>query len=116
MLRYPVLRFPDFDKDFYLSTDASDFAISGVLEQKHDNDFHPIAFISRQLNKAGRNYSTTEKECLTITWSFEHLRCYLLSHFTHVMTDHLPLKGIFKSTNPGGRLTRWSLKLSAYDF
>ena len=32
------------------------------------------------------------------------------------MTDHLPLKGIFKSTNPGGRLTRWSLKLSAYDF
>ena len=67
LLRYPVLRFSDFDKDFYLSTDASDFAISGVLEQKHDNDFHPIAFISRQLNKAERNYSTTEKECLAIT-------------------------------------------------
>ena len=32
------------------------------------------------------------------------------------MTDHLPLKGIFKSTNPGGRLTRWSLKLTEYDF
>ena len=86
------------------------------LEQNHGNDFHPIAFISRQLNKAERNYSTTEKECLAITWSFENLRRYLLGHFTHVMTDHLPLKGIFKSTNPGGRLTRWSLKLSAYDF
>ena len=116
LLQYPVLRYPDFSKDFYLSTDASDFAISGVLEQKYGNDFHPIAFISRQLNKAERNYSTTEKECLAIVWSFENLRCYLLGHFTHVMTDHLPLKGIFKSTNPGGRLTRWSLKLSTYDF
>ena len=116
LLNFPVLRYPDFKKDFYLSTDASDLAISGVLEQKYGNDFHPIAFISRQLNKAERNYSTTEKECLAISWSFENLRCYLLGHFTHVMTDHLPLKGIFKSTNPGGRLTRWSLKLSAYDF
>ena len=116
LLTYPVLRYPDFNKDFYLTTDASDFAISGILEQKFGEDLHPIAFISRQLNKAERNYSTTEKECLAITWSFENLRCYLLGHFTHVMTDHLPLKGIFKSTNPGGRLTRWSLKLSAYDF
>ena len=116
LLKFPVLNFPDFGKEFYLSTDAIDFAISGVLEQKYGDDFHPIAFISRQLNKAERNYSTTEKECLAIAWSFENLRCYLLGHFTHVMTDHLPLKGIFQSTNPGGRLTRWSLKLSEFDF
>ena len=116
LLKFPVLKFPDFGKEFYLSTDASDFAISGVLEQKYGDDFHPIAFISRQLDKAERNYSTTEKECLAIAWSFENLRCYLIGHFTHVMTDHLPLKGIFQSTNPGGRLTRWSLKLSEFDF
>ena len=116
LLHYPVLRFPDFSKDFYLSTDASDFAISAVLEQKHDDTLHPIAFISRQLNKAERNYSTTEKECLAIFWAFESLRCYLVGHFTHVITDHLPLRGVFKATNPGGRLTRWSLKLSGYDF
>ena len=64
LLKFPVLKFPDFDKEFYLSTDASDFAISGVLEQKYGDDFHPIAFISRQLNKAERNYSTTEKNVL----------------------------------------------------
>ena len=111
-----VLRFPDFEKDFYLSTDASDFAISGVLEQKHGDDFHPVAFISRNLNVAEKNYSVTEKEALAITWSFETLRVYLYGHKTHVMTDHLPLKGVFKSTSPGGRLTRWSLKLSEFDF
>ena len=116
LLNYPVLRFPDFTKEFFLSTDASDFAISAVLEQQHGDDLHPVAFISRQLNKAERNYSTTEKECLAIYWSFENLRCYLTGHFTHVITDHLPLRGVFKATNPGGRLTRWSLKLSAYDF
>ena len=116
LVNYPVLRFPDFTKDFFLSTDASDFAISAVLEQQHGTDLHPVAFISRQLNKAERNYSTTEKECLAIYWAFEKLRCYLLGHFTHVITDHLPLRGLFKATNPGGRLTRWSLKLSAYDF
>ena len=116
LLHYPVLRFPDFTKDFFLSTDASDFAISAVLEQQHGDDLHPVAYISRQLNKAERNYSTTEKECLAIYWAFENLRCYLVGHFTHVITDHLPLRGVFKATNPGGRLTRWSLKLAAYDF
>ena len=116
LLNYPVLRFPDFTKDFFLSTDASDFAISAVLEQQHGNDLLPIAFISRQLSKAERSYSTTEKECLAIFWALEHLRCYLLGHRTHVLTDHQPLRGVFKATNPGGRLTRWSLKLSAYDF
>ena len=116
LVKYPVLRFPDFTKDFYLSTDASDFAISAVLEQQHGDELHPVAFISRQLNKAERNYSTTEKECLAIYWAFENLKTYLLGHRTHVLTDHQPLRDIFKATNPGGRLTRWSLKLSAYDF
>ena len=42
LLNFPVLRFPNFIKDLYLSTDASDFAISAVLEQKHGNDLHPV--------------------------------------------------------------------------
>ena len=38
LVKYPVLRFPEFTKDFYLSTDASDFAISAVLEQQHGDE------------------------------------------------------------------------------
>lgn len=116
LVHYPVLRFPDFSKDFILSTDASQFAVSAVLEQQYGSKLHPVAFISRRLNSAETRYSTTEREALAIFWAFENLKCYLTGHFTHVITDHLPLRSIFKATNPGGRLTRWALKLSNYDF
>ena len=66
---HPILLFPDFDKPFMLTTNASDTAIGAVLSQEKDNFDHPVAYLSRSLNKAERNYSTTEKECLTVLYA-----------------------------------------------
>jgi hypothetical protein len=62
----PVLQVPDFDKEFVLVTDASDYAISAMLNQRVGQDLAPISYYSRLLSAAERNYSTYEKECLAV--------------------------------------------------
>lgn len=58
----PVLVYPDFEKIFTLTTYAPNYAIGSVLSQ----DNHPIAYYSRTLNSPEQNYSTMEKEILSI--------------------------------------------------
>ncbi|KAG9459075.1 hypothetical protein H6P81_003583 [Aristolochia fimbriata] len=52
----PVLQLADFNKPFQVLTDASDFAIGGMLEQ----DGHPIAYESRKLNETERRYTVQD--------------------------------------------------------
>ena len=59
----PVLARPDLSLPFTLQTDASDYAIAGVITQVFDGGEHSIYFVSRTLSKAERNYTVTEKEC-----------------------------------------------------
>lgn len=62
----PILQYPDFSKSFNLTTDASGYAIIGVLSQRPIGKDLPTAYASRLLNSAEQNYSTIEKECLAI--------------------------------------------------
>ena len=75
-----LLAHPNFDQPFTLQTDASNHGLGAVLLQ---TDCHgqkkAVAFISRTLTPAERNYSTTEKELLAIVWSFQRLHPYLHS-------------------------------------
>jgi hypothetical protein len=61
----PILQYPDFTKEFILTTDASNQGEIG-------KDL-PIAYASRNLNQAEKNYSTSEKELLAIVWRIKHL-------------------------------------------
>jgi len=54
--RAPVLRLPDFSKTFILACDASNSALGAVLSQRHFGTELPVAYASRTLNKAERNY------------------------------------------------------------
>ncbi|KAH8292562.1 hypothetical protein KR044_007527, partial [Drosophila immigrans] len=60
-----ILSYPNFKKEFHLTTDASNFAIGAVLEQEGK----PITFISRTLSKTEKNYAVNEKEMLAIVWA-----------------------------------------------
>ncbi len=75
----PLIPLPDFDKDFFLRTDASDCGIGAVLSQlDKDNKEHPVYYDSRTLHPAERNYSTSERECLAVKWTCDLFRPYLL--------------------------------------
>jgi len=62
----PVLAIPIDNTPYHLETDASDYALGAILSQKQDNKWHPIAFLSKSLNKAGRNYKIYNKEMLAM--------------------------------------------------
>lgn len=111
-----ILQYPDFSRDFILTTDASNFAIGSVLSQGDLPNDLPIAYASRSLNKAESHYSTTEKELLAIVWSCKHFRPYLYGRKFIILTDHRPLQWLFSVKDPGSRLVRWRLKLEEFNY
>ncbi|KAL7290673.1 hypothetical protein TKK_0015430 [Trichogramma kaykai] len=111
----PVLARPNHDLPFTLQTDASNFAIGAVLSQNIDGEEHPIAYASRTLTKAERNYTTTEKECLAVIWAVDKYRGYILGTKFTVITDHSSLRWLHNLKDPTGRLARWATALQAHN-
>ena len=65
----PVLRLPDFEKQFVVTIDASDVAIGAILEQDFTSSLQPVAFASRKLNSTKIHYLAYERELLGIVWA-----------------------------------------------
>jgi hypothetical protein len=116
LMSQPILQYPDFSKEFILSTDASNEGIGAVLAQGQLGKELPIAYASRSLSKAERNYSTSEKELLAIVWSTKHFRPYLYGRKFKITTDHQPLTWIMNVKDPSSRLLRWRIKLEEYNY
>lgn len=111
----PILEYPDFSEtnQFVLQTDASGIAIGAVL---CNSNMKPIAYASRPLNKAERNYPTIQKELVAIVWAIKYFRPYLYGkHFT-ILTDHKPLIYLFGMRDPSSRLVKFRLILEEYSF
>lgn len=100
-----------------LQTDASDFGLGAVLSQKDVEGLdRPVAYYSKKLNRAERNYSTTERECLAVVKGIEHFYVYLAGVPFTVVTDQASLQHLHSMRNWGGCLTRWALRLQPFSF
>ena len=106
----------DFIKPFVLQTDASNHGLGAMLTQPHDDKERMIAYASRSLSSAKRNYSATEKECLAVKWGIWKMRDYLEDYHFTVLTDHQSLKWLEKIDSPSGRLDRWAIELGQWDY
>nr|GEU58389.1 hypothetical protein [Tanacetum cinerariifolium] len=87
--------------------DASNFAIGVVLGQRQEKHFRPIHYASKKMTEAESNYTTTEKEMLSVVYAFKKLRSYLIMNKSIVYTDHFALKYLFDKKDSNVRLLRW---------
>ncbi|GMF47037.1 unnamed protein product [Phytophthora fragariaefolia] len=96
----PVLHLPDFTKQMHLRTDASQFAIGGVLFQEVSGVERPIAFTSRMMKSAELKYATQQQELLAILNALAVFRIYCLDQPVVIETDHKSLKADALSRRP----------------
>ena len=112
----PILTYPEFDKEFIVTSDASDYAIGAVLSQGEVGKDRPICYVSRALNPAETRYATIEKELLGIVYAVEQFRPYIYGRKFTIYTDHKPLKWLMNLNNPTSRLFRWKIRLEEFDY
>lgn len=116
LITAPVLASPNFDKPFVLQCDASNYALGCVLTQGEGENERVVSYASRTLTKPERNYTVTELELLSLVFGVSKFRCYIQGVKFKVITDHSSLLWLKRLQNPSGRLARWAVHLSQYDF
>lgn len=116
LITAPILAYPDFNKEFFVTSDASDQAIGAVLSQGGPKNDHPICYASRALNDAEKRYSTIEKELLAIVYAVEQFRPYIYGRRFTIITDHKPLVWLMNLKDHSSRLMRWRIRLEEYDY
>ena len=109
----PVLTYYDPVKELRIQCDASSYALGGVLLQEG----HPVAYTSRALTSAERNYAQIEKEMLAIVHCCKKFHHYIFGREVVVESDHKPLQAIYTKPLLAApmRLQSMLLKLQPYD-
>ena len=114
LLSAPILGFPTEEDRFVLGTDASLFAIGGVLNQIQNGEEVVIAYASRSLRLSQRRYCTTRRKMLAAVVMCTHFRSYLRGSQFTLRTDHSSLRWLQKFKNEDGMLARWYLLLGQF--
>ena len=113
---HPILKLPDFNQNFILRTDASEYGLGAVLLQDEDGEKFPVAYASKKLSTRERSYAVIEKECFAVVWGIQKFHQYLYGREFVLETDHQPLTYLNKSKTDNSRLMRWALQLQPYRF
>ena len=124
MVSKPVLQQPNFNKTFYLQTDASKYGVGVVLSQEGGTKGvtprkrHPVAYYSATFTPTQQKYNIYEKELLVVVKLLEHWRAYLAwgKHQFIVLTDHANLTFWKHPRKLNDRTAHWHAKLQDYDF
>ncbi|PRP85645.1 retrotransposon nucleocapsid protein [Planoprotostelium fungivorum] len=113
-----VVRHFDNTLDLVLETDASDFAISGILSQTHPDGLRPISFYSRKMKEAELNYDTHDKELLAIVECLKAWRHWILGVSTPltIYTDHENLRWFSSKQHLNRRQICWSQFLADFNY
>ena len=116
LIEAPILRYPEFDKEFILSVDSSEYSIGFVLSQEQEGKLHPICFGGRALRDNELKWHITDKEGLALVEGIQHFKHYLANQKFIVYTDNVSVKYLQKIKDCQGRLGRWGILLQGYTF
>ena len=113
----PILGYPDFQLPFTVHVDASSTGLGAALYQTQEGRPIVIAYGSRSLSPAERNYSAYRREFLALKWAVaEKFRDYLYGSRFHVITDSNPLTYLVTSAKLSPTDHRWLSSLAVFDF
>jgi transposase InsO family protein len=113
----PVLGYADFTQPFLLHTDASVQGLGAILYQEKEDGKRVIAYASRGLNRAERNYPAHKLEFLALKWAVtEKFKDYLYGAKFTVMTDNNPLTYVLTTAKLDATGHRWLAALQAFNF
>jgi hypothetical protein len=102
-----------------METDASDYAIAGILSQPDSKGIlHPVAFFSRKMTPPELNYEIHDKEMLAIIESFREWRQYLecTGEPITVLTDHRNLEYFMSTKQLNRQQARWLVFIADFNF
>ena len=108
-----------------LTTDASPKGLGACLSHKVIEDgktvLKPIYYASCSLKPSETRYAQVDREGLAVIWAIKYFRQFLLGRFFELHTDCSALKRIYGPKNDlggcaSGRLNRWAVALSDYNF
>jgi hypothetical protein len=114
----PILGHPDFNKPFYLCTDASIEGLGCALQQKDNNGNDVvIQYASRALKPHEKKYHIYELEILALMWALEVHRSYLSHNKFTAITDNKAMLWLkTKKDSPNRRILNWVLRLEEFNF
>ena len=115
--KHPVLRYYDECKSLKVSSDASRDGIGAILLQETNGEWMPVAYASRSMTTAEKNYAQIETEQLGVMFASERFHIYIYGRKVIVETDHQPLIAISKKQlcDAPPRLQRLLLRIQKYD-
>jgi hypothetical protein len=111
LVKVSVLKLPDFDKYFEIHSDASNFAMGGVLMQ----DGRLVAFESKKLNETERRWPTHDKEMWAVIHYFKSWGHYIGSKDVVVWTDNVTLKYFVIQPKLSSKQVRWQDTLALFN-
>src|SRR5277367_1848747 len=112
----PVLTAPNYERDFYLETDASAKAVSAILSQQDDKgNLRPIAYASRKLQPREQKYGSSELELLAVIFGLSKYKSYLFGMKVIIVSDHQCLKYLSSVVSVNSKLARWSMFIDSFD-
>lgn len=113
----PTLSDPDPDLPFHLATDASQYGLGAALYQETpEGERRYIAFASKSLKGAQKNYPATKRELLGIVYALREFHPYLYAKKFNLFTDHKALVAIKHKEEPAFCIKDWLHVLNEYEF